>query len=91
MKCRPSYLPAFGICGFVPLLPFVLGVGDFDRMFAISSGLAAATFLALGLGKGAILGAAPLRAALQTMFLGSAAAILAYGVGLGHRTMFSVD
>ncbi|WP_454599196.1 VIT1/CCC1 transporter family protein [Qipengyuania sp. SM2507] len=82
---------AFGICGFVPLLPFVLGVGDFDLTFATSSGFAAATFFALGLGKGAILGAAPLRAALQTLLLGSAAAILAYGVGLGLRSMFGVN
>jgi len=82
---------AFCICGFVPLLPFVLGAGDFERMFAISSGFAAATFLALGLGKGVILGAAPLRAGLQTLLLGSAAAILAYGMGLALRTMFGVS
>ena len=82
---------AFGICGFVPLLPFVLGLGDFEHMFAVSSGFAAATFFALGFGKGMVLGAAPLRAALQTLFLGSAAAILAYGVGLGLRTIFGMD
>lgn len=82
---------AFGLCGFVPLLPFVINLGDFERMFAVSSGLAAATFFVLGMGKGVILDKAPLRAGLQTLLLGGAAAGLAYSTGVGLRIIFGVS
>jgi vacuolar iron transporter family protein len=84
-------LVAFVLCGFVPLLPFVAGTGAFDRMFAISTGLAAATFFALGIGKGVVLGASPLRSGLQTLLIGSVAAVLAYAVGVGLRTLFGIS
>ena len=81
---------AFVLCGFIPLLPFVAGIGVFDRMFAVSTALAAATFLALGIGKGIVLRAPPLRSGLQTLLIGSAAAALAYGIGFGLRTLFGI-
>lgn len=81
---------AFVLCGIVPLLPFIAGIGLFDRMFAISTALAAATFLALGIGKGLVLRAPPLRSGLQTLLIGSVAAALAYGIGFGLGTMFGI-
>lgn len=86
---------AFVLFGFIPLLPFLAGigagiegaVGGFDRMFAISIGLAAAAFFALGVAKGAVLGLGRLRAGLQTLAVGSLAAVLAYGIGAGLRAL----
>ena len=82
---------AFVSCGFVPLLPFIAGVGSFERMFAISTALAAATFFALGIGKGMVLSASPLRSGLQTLLIGSFAAGLAYAMGVGLRTLFGIS
>jgi vacuolar iron transporter family protein len=81
---------AFSVCGFVPLLPFVAGMGDFERMFAISTALAGVTFLALGVGKGAVLGLSPVRSGVQTLLIGGTAAALAFGVGVGLRALFGV-
>ena len=81
---------AFSICGFIPLLPFVLGFEAFDAMFGVSAALAAGTFFALGTGKGRVLGLPPIRSGLQTLAIGSIAAALAYAAGsvlhqiLGH-------
>ena len=79
---------AFSLCGFVPLVPFVLGLGPFETMFGISTGLAAATFVALGVGKGLALNLSPLRAGLQTLTIGGAAAALAYAAGFGLHVLF---
>lgn len=81
---------AFVLCGLVPLLPFISGIGHFERMFAISAALAAATFFALGVGKGMVLGVPSLRSGLQTLLIGSVAAALAYGIGFGLRTLFGI-
>lgn len=81
---------AFSLCGFVPLVPFVLGLGAFDMMFGISAGLAAATFLALGVIKGLMLDLSPFRAGLQTLAIGGGAATLAYAAGSGLYVLFGV-
>lgn len=81
---------AFVLCGFVPLLPFIVGLGPFERMFAVSTSLAAATFFILGIGKGMVLRVPPLRSGLQTLLIGSVAAGLAYGMGFGLRTIFGI-
>ena len=82
---------AFSLCGFVPLLPFVLGGGGFEDMFRISIVLAAATFFALGIGKGAVLGLPRLRSGAQTLAIGAFAASLAYATGLLLHQMFGIS
>lgn len=79
---------AFALCGLFPLLPFLFGIGDFERMFGASALLGVATFILLGAGKGRMVGVSPLRSALQTLAIGSVAAILAYGAGKGLNLMF---
>lgn len=81
---------AFSVCGFIPLTPFLLGGGNFERMFGISLAFSAATFFALGLGKGAVLGLPPLRSGIQTLVIGSVAAGLAYATGMVLREMFGI-
>jgi len=80
---------AFAMFGFVPLLPFLLGTGPFESMFGTSLGLAAAAFFTLGAAKGAVLGLSPLRAGLQSLAIGSLAAALAYGTGVGLRAVLA--
>ena len=81
---------AFTLCGLVPLTPFLLGGGNFESMFRISLTLSAATFFALGIGKGAVLGLPPLRSGIQTLVIGSIAAGLAYATGMLLRQMFGI-
>lgn len=89
LRAALATFTAFAICGFVPLLPFVAGAGSFDAMFGLSAALAAGAFFALGAGKGAVLGMPRLRAGLQTLAVGGAAALLAYGAGAGLRSLVS--
>lgn len=79
---------AFSICGLVPLLPFLFASGEFNAMFTASAALGAATFFTLGLGKGQVIGISPIRSGLQTLMIGSAAAILAYAAGYLLHLLF---
>ncbi len=72
---------AFSICGAVPLLPFLIGIGNFNAMFLASASLGAVTFFALGMGKGRVVGISPVRSGLQTLAMGGVAATLAYVAG----------
>jgi len=78
---------AFSLFGFIPLLPFLLGIGGFEQMFSVSIGLAAFAFFGLGVSKGAVLDLSPVRAGLQTLAVGSLAAALAYSTGVGLRSL----
>lgn len=90
LRASVATFVAFSICGFVPLIPFVLGFGAFGRMFGISAALAAATFLALGIVKGLMLNLSPFRAGLQTLAIGSGAAALAYAAGSSLYVLFGI-
>lgn len=81
---------AFAICGFVPLIPFVVGPGSFGGMFQLSLLLAASTFVFLGVLKGAVLGLPRALSGIQTFAIGSAAAGLAYGTGVLLRELFGI-
>ena len=82
---------AFVFCGFVSLLPFIAVLESFERIFAISTALAAATFFALGLGKGMVLSASPLRSGLQALLIGSVAAGLSYAMSVDLRTLSGIS
>lgn len=81
---------AFVLCGLVPLLPFILGLAPADTLFVASALLAAATLFALGAAKGTMLGMRPLGSGAQTLAIGGAAALLAYGVGMLLYWLFGV-
>ena len=72
---------AFGACGFLPLLPFLVLGGDLQGQFVISVGLTGFAFLAVGVLKGIVLDSSPLRSGTVTLVTGGIAAGLAYGVG----------
>ena len=78
---------AFALCGLVPLLPFLAGLDDFETAFLISSLLAALTFFLLGFAKGVFLAVPKWISGLQSLAIGGAAALLAYGAGHGLRQL----
>lgn len=79
---------AFVICGLTPLLPFLLAIGSFDRMFGLSAILGMATFLVLGVSNGLLAGSSPAKSGLRTLLIGGTAAALAYGAGSILHSVF---
>jgi VIT1/CCC1 family predicted Fe2+/Mn2+ transporter len=70
---------AFAVCGFVPLLPFVAGM---PLALSISSTGTALVFLGIGSLKGYVSASPWWHSALETLGIGSAAAAVAYIIGL---------
>jgi VIT1/CCC1 family predicted Fe2+/Mn2+ transporter len=78
-KAAFATFTAFVICGLIPLLPYVFGVGN---SFYVSSALTGVTFFIIGSVKSRWSTASWLRSGLETFFVGALAAILAYAVGV---------
>ncbi len=81
---------AFILFGVIPLIPFVFPIPTGQHLFLISSGLSAAAFAILGVWKGVTLRRPVLRSGLQTLLVGSIAAVLAYGVGALLHHLFGI-
>jgi len=79
---------AFLFVGFFPLFPFLLPGLTLETTFLLSSVGAATAFFGVGVGKGLVLGRSALKAGLETLITGGAAAALAYVVGAWLRHMF---
>jgi vacuolar iron transporter family protein len=87
-KAGAATFSAFLVAGFVPLFPFLLPVTlEARSMFIVSTLATMVTFFLIGLAKGRQLERAPLRSGLETLAMGGAAALLAYGVGAGLRAI----
>lgn len=71
---------AFSIAGFLPLLPYVFGIGNALMLSAATSGLA---MFAVGAARTLITGKKWWRAGLEMFAVGALAAISAYAVGWG--------
>lgn len=71
---------AFGISGFIPLIPFVFG---FENKITYSAVLMAVFLLLVGVARGKFTGKNIVRSAVEMLLIGGAAAAIAYGVGLG--------
>jgi VIT1/CCC1 family predicted Fe2+/Mn2+ transporter len=69
---------AFGICGFIPLLPYIAGFGDSLYLSAVLSGT---VFFAIGSLKSGWVGVHWFRAGAETFLIGALAASLAYLAG----------
>ncbi len=74
-----STFSAFLICGLVPLLPFLFG---WSEAFGLSTTLTGITFFAIGSVKSFWSTVSWLRSGIETLAVGSAAAGLAYAVGV---------
>jgi VIT1/CCC1 family predicted Fe2+/Mn2+ transporter len=81
-KAASMTFVSFLIAGLIPILPFILQLPMSAHGLMITSSLATLlSFFLIGLLKGAILERPRLRSALETLFIGSCAATLAYLVG----------
>lgn len=75
---------SFILLGFIPLIVYIIdytGTSIGDDLFFYSSTLTFITFAGIGIAKGQITQTSKWRSMLETLFLGSSAAILAYFVG----------
>lgn len=73
---------AFLVAGFVPLFPFFLPITLEGRTtFLLSTIATMLTFYLIGVAKGRVLERSLLRSGLETLAVGGAAALLAYGAG----------
>jgi VIT1/CCC1 family predicted Fe2+/Mn2+ transporter len=82
---------AFLVVGLVPLLPFLVPGLEPGRIFAASCVMTAIAFFAVGSVKGHWLGTSRVRGGLETLAVGSVAAVLAYVVGAWLQSMFGVS
>lgn len=82
---------AFCSVGIIPLIPFLFPALTPEQTFILSSVVTALAFLSIGMIKGWILQRSVLRAGLETLAVGGAAAVLAYLVGVWLRQSFGVD
>lgn len=73
-----STFASFALCGAVPLLPFALGL---PHAFAVSVVATGVVFALIGALKSRWSLTPPWRSALETLFIGAAAAAVAYYVG----------
>lgn len=84
---------AFLVVGFVPLLSFLVPDLDQTQRFALSIGMAALAFTAVGVAKAFVVDKPLFRAGLETLLTGGGAAALAYLIGallrhwLGNGTL----
>jgi VIT1/CCC1 family predicted Fe2+/Mn2+ transporter len=74
---------SFQLFGLIPLMAYVVdySVGLETNLFALSSILTAVIFMLIGLLKATVTQTKIFRSILETLFLGGAAAVLAYYVG----------
>lgn len=94
MKAGLVTFVAFGVAGFIPLLPYCLPLETMgfdvngDTKFQISAAITAVTFFGIGWAKGYVVQRSPWLAGLETLVIGGAAAGLAYLVGILFRDVF---
>ena len=73
----------FIVAGLVPLLPlFLAAYLATSQMFVVSAGLTAITFFLIGFVRGRVTDRRAWFCAFETLLVGGAAAVLAYGVGV---------
>lgn len=78
-KAAFATFTAFVICGLIPLVPYLFGVGN---SFYVSAALTGVTFFAIGSVKSRWSTSSWLRSGSETFSVGALAAILAYAVGV---------
>jgi vacuolar iron transporter family protein len=83
VRAAISTFAAFVLVGLIPLMPFLLGLGDSPNAIFITSAVATgAAFLCVGIARGIVLDEPVLRAGLETLAIGGATAAVAYAVGV---------
>ena len=83
-RAATSTFVAFFVCGLVPLLPFMLALGDAFWASAAATGV---VFAAIGAVKSLWSPRPWWRSALETLMVGGGAAAVAYGIGAWLRNI----
>lgn len=78
-KAAASTFSAFLVCGIVPIVPYLLKL---ESSFELSCFMTGITFFAIGALKSNWSTSSWYRSALETLFVGSLAAVMAYGIGV---------
>lgn len=78
-KAAASTFSAFVLCGLVPILPYLFGA---DSSFLLSCILTGLVFVAIGAVKSVWSTSSWLRSSIETVLVGTLAALLAYGAGV---------
>ncbi len=84
LKIATATFAGFVVAGSVPLVTYIIGLGvsmSTQAMFYISLILTAVTFATIGYLKGRVTDTSHLKSLVETLLLGSIAALLAYGLG----------
>ncbi len=81
---------AFLLVGLVPLLPFLLPGLDPTQRFHFSILATAFAFLGIGMAKGRILSRPVFKSGIETLLVGGLAAVLAYAMGHGVRSLYDM-
>ncbi len=84
MKSALSTFVAFFLCGAVPLLPFLAGL---PNAFGVSIAVTAVVFVGIGSGKSRWSLAPWWLSGLETLAIGTVAALAAYGIGTVLKTV----
>ena len=82
---------AFLFVGLIPLLPFLVPGLATSHRFRFSAIITAVAFAAIGVAKGVVVKHSVVRSGLETLIVGSVAAVLAYLAGYWLRTAFGVS
>ena len=73
---------AFALAGSVPLLPYCFSIQNGDQVFLISALATCVMLFVIGLAKGHVVQAGKILSGIEILLMGSAAAAVAYGVGV---------
>jgi vacuolar iron transporter family protein len=90
MKSGLVTFAAFVLVGVIPLLPLLITPLGMPLQIYVSMATAACVFFAIGSLKSLFIGRPALRAGLSTLLTGGSAALVAFLIGHGLRTLFGI-
>jgi len=90
LRAASTTFGAFLLVGLLPLLPLLLPGLSAGQTFLASSIAAGLAFFGIGLSKGFVLARPMLRAGIETLLMGAAAAGLAYAAGVWLRDLVGI-
>ncbi len=88
LRAALATFAAFLLVGAIPLIPFFIFALNQGQTFALSAAMTALAFFGVGAVKGLVIGRSVLRAGIETLLVGGAAATLAFVVGWWLRRAF---
>jgi VIT1/CCC1 family predicted Fe2+/Mn2+ transporter len=90
LRAAATTFLAFVVAGFVPLFPFCTMRAQEGNIFLTSAVATAGTFFLVGLIKGHVVGRSKIISGLETLLVGSAAAVFAYLAGAGLKGLLQL-